>query len=590
MNEGGGVGVGLRGDASEDGPISANPWMPAALANASVVTWGVVNLGVATAYFVLGMIVSRFFAAYGLFPAPIWLPAGIATVSAMAGSVRVVPGIFLGALLTNALLFHPPLIVSFIISVTNAVGPVVGAMLLRRLRPDRGLFTSFAGVIAFIVCTTFLSPAISAAGGTFGMALGQPPDLTELYSRWVNWWLTDSGGTLYLAPALILWLGLEHEQDLSARHKPIFDRRDLTVWAWVATVSVVLFLTPPLRGSYIRAAFPFLLVVPLSWIALRMSLRYAYSLVTLVSIAATAGTVAGFGPFQNHGLANPLQLVGVLVVLLAMNVLTIVALVSERADAQNANRVKSMFLANTSHELRTPLNAIIGFSSLIGNLATRGVSEEKLVDYANTITASGEHLLALINDLLDMSKIEAGRFDLDEQAISLNGVVDGLIDLVRLQAEQKAIRLVFDRTTADATIKADPKAIRQILLNLLSNAVKFTETGGRVSASIQPGSGGTISVLIADTGVGIAPDALERVFQPFERAQAKTAAQTEGTGLGLSIARGLISLHGGNIVLESSVGKGTTAIVTIPANRVITIQTADKPLQATSRTAPSASG
>jgi two-component system cell cycle sensor histidine kinase PleC len=583
--------VGLRGEASEDGPLSANPWMPAVLVNAGVPTWGAVNLAVAAAYFILGLIVSRFFAAYGLFPAPIWLPAGIATVSAMAGGIRILPGIFVGSLLTNALLFHPPIIVSIIVSVTNALGPVIGAAVLGRLRPSRGLFNSFAGVIAFIVCTTFLSPAISAAGGTLGMALGQPPDLMELYSRWVNWWLTDSGGSLYLAPALILWVGLEQEHAYSGTQtRHLFDRRDLTVWAWVATVSVVLFLTPPLRGSYIRTAFPFLLVVPLSWIALRMSLRYAYSLVTLVSIAATAGTVAGFGPFQNHGLANPLQLVGVLVVLLAMNVLTIVALVSERADAQNANKVKSMFLANTSHELRTPLNAIIGFSSLIGNLATRGVSEAKLIDYANTITTSGEHLLALINDLLDMSKIEAGRFELDEQAISVGDVIGGLIDLVRLQAEQKSIRLVFERTITDATIKADPKAIRQILLNLLSNAVKFSNQGGRVSVSIQSASGGSLSIFIADTGVGIAPDALERVFQPFERAQSGAAVKIEGTGLGLSIARGLISLHGGNIVLESSLGKGTTAIVTIPANRVIGIQTADKPLPATSRTAPSASG
>ena len=469
---------------------------------------------------------------------------------------------------------------------------MVGATLLRRLRPHRGLFTSFAGVIAFIVCTTFLSPAISAAGGALGVAIGQPADLLELYSRWVNWWLTDSGGTLYLAPALILWMGLEHEQ--GQPQGPIrltFDRRDLTVWAWVATVSIVLFLTPPLRGSYIRAAFPFLLVVPLSWIALRMSLRYAYSLVTLVSIAATAGTVAGFGPFQNHGLANPLQLVGVLVVLLAMNVLTIVALVSERADAQNANRVKSMFLANTSHELRTPLNAIIGFSSLIGNLATRGVTEAKLVDYANTITQSGEHLLALINDLLDMSKIEAGHFELEEETVSVTGVIDGLIDLVRLQADGKNIRLVFDRNAIDATIKADAKAMRQILLNLLSNAVKFTNEGGRVAITMQAGAAGVLLIRIVDTGIGIEADALERVFKPFERALSATGPKTEGTGLGLAIARGLVTLHGGNIILESSIGKGTTATVTIPASRVIVIQSADKSLAAsTARTVPSALG
>jgi two-component system cell cycle sensor histidine kinase PleC len=460
---------------------------------------------------------------------------------------------------------------------------------LRRVRPERGLFTSFVGVIAFIVCTTFLSPAISAAGGTLGMALGHPIDPMELYSRWVNWWLTDSGGTLYLAPALILWMRLEDEHAYSGTEQThLFSKRDLTVWAWVAVVSVVLFLTPPLRGSYIRSAFPFLLVVPLSWIALRMSLRYAYALVTLVSIAATAGTVAGFGPFQDHGLANPLQLVGVLVVLLAMNVLTIVALVSERADAQNANKVKSMFLANTSHELRTPLNAIIGFSSLIGNLAPRGVAPEKLVEYANTITGSGEHLLALINDLLDMSKIEAGRFELEEQAVSLTDIIDQLVDLVRLQAEQKAVRVSRDRSIADAIVKADSRAIRQVLLNLISNAVKFTEQGGRVSVGVQLGAGGVLSVFVADTGVGIAPEALERVFQPFERARSAGASKTEGTGLGLSIARGLISLHGGNIVLESSIGKGTTAIVTIPANRVIAIQAADKPLPAIQRTAPSA--
>jgi len=564
--------------------------MPAVLENAGILAWVAVNLATAVGYFILGLIVSRFFAAYGLFPAPIWLPAGVATLAAMAGGLRVLPGIFLGSFLTNDLLFAPPLYVSTIISVTNALGPVVGALVLRKVRPERGLFTSFVGVIAFIVCTTFLSPGISAAGGTLGMALGHPIDPMELYSRWVNWWLTDSGGTLYLAPALILWMGLEDEHAYSGtEQRHLFSKRDLTVWAWVAVVSVVLFLTPPLRGSYIRSAFPFLLVVPLSWIALRMSLRYAYALVTLVSIAATAGTVAGFGPFQDHGLANPLQLVGVLVVLLAMNVLTIVALVSERADAQNANKVKSMFLANTSHELRTPLNAIIGFSSLIGNLAPRGAPPEKLVDYANTISASGEHLLALINDLLDMSKIEAGRFELDEQTISLTDIIDQQIDLVRLQGEQKSIRVVRDRFVIDAIVKVDARAIRQVLLNLISNAVKFTEQGGRVSVSIQPVAGGVLSILIADTGVGIAPEALERVFQPFERARGAGTTKTEGTGLGLSIARGLISLHGGNIILESSIGKGTTATVTIPASRVIAVQTADKPLPSTQRTAPSAS-
>jgi two-component system cell cycle sensor histidine kinase PleC len=583
--------VGLKVKDAEAGLMPANPWLPANLAGGGWRAWGVANAVTALAYCVLGFIVSRFFAAYGLFPAPIWLPAGVATVAAMAGGPALAPGIFLGSFLSNAVLFDPPLHVTLIISLTNALGPLTGALVLRRLRPKNGLFTSFPGVIAFIVCTTFLSPAISAAGGTIGMAIGHPPDVMELYSRWVNWWLTDSGGTLYLAPALILWMGLEHEQGIRAPAKLTFDRRDLSVWAWVATVSVVLFLTPPLRGSYIRTAFPFLLVVPLSWIALRMSLRYAYSLVTLVSIAATAGTVAGFGPFQNHGLANPLQLVGVLVVLLAMNVLTIVALVSERADAQNANRVKSMFLANTSHELRTPLNAIIGFSQLIASQAARGVEASKLEDYANTITASGEHLLALINDLLDMSKIEAGRFDLFEEDISVAELIDDIVGLVRLQATAKSIQLKPDRGDGDATIRVDPKAFRQILLNLLSNAVKFSNEGGRVVVATLPGPAGTLLIEVSDNGIGIAAEALDRVFIPFERAQSAAVAKIEGTGLGLSIARGLVTLHGGNISLESSVGTGTKVTVTLPASRVIAIKMAEKPLSASApQTAPLASG
>ena len=551
----------------------SNPWMPARLVNAGIGAWAVANLITALAYFSLGFVVNTFFSSYGLFPAPIWLPTAVATVAGMVGGLRMLPGIFLGSALVNGVLFHASLQVTTIISLTNALGPITGATLLLRLRPERGLFTSFPGVIAFIVCTTILSPAISAAGGTLSMALGQPLDWTEVYSRWVNWWLTDSGGALYLAPALILWMQLERE--LTDRPKKLafhFDRRDLMVWAWVAAFSVILFLTPPLRGSYIRTAFPFLLVVPLSWIALRMSLRFAYSLVTLVSIAATAGTVAGFGPFQNHGMANPLQLVGVLVVLLAMNVLTIVALVSERADAQNASRVKSMFLANTSHELRTPLNAIIGFSSLIAIRAGKGAAVQEVIEYAETITSSGEHLLALINDLLDMSRIEAGRVDMHEETIALPEVVEDLLDLVRFQANAKSIRLAFAAGPFAISVKADRKALRQILLNLLSNALKFTRAGGLVEVAAAIGSSGELRLSVKDNGVGIPAEALQRVFRPFERAHQSGAADVEGTGLGLSIAQGLAVLHGGSIELESTVGEGTVATVILPANRVVTAQ------------------
>ena len=566
-------------------PHPPSLWMPSALLPGGAGRWTLVNLIAIVAYFALGLVVNLFFAAYGVFPAPIWLPTGIAMVTAMIGGVRVLPGLFLGSFLTNTILFAAPFWVAAIISATNALGPVAGALLLRRLRPENGLFTSFVGVIAFLACTTFLSPAISATGGAIGISVGHPFVFDTFYGTWVNWWLTDSGGTLYLAPALVLWLGLEREgSDHIEPAKRGFQRRDLAVWAWVAAVSLVLFLTPPLRGTYIRSAFPFLLVVPLSWIALRMSLRSAYTLVTLVSIAATAGTVAGVGPYQNHGLANPLQLVGVLVVLLAMNVLTIVSLVSERHGAQTANRVKAMFLANTSHELRTPLNAIIGFSQLIADQPGPAATADTIA-YARTIRTSGEHLLALINDLLEMSKIEAGHFELREEPVPLADAIAEAKSLLDMAARAKSVALAADPVPPELAVTADAQALRQILINLLSNAVKFTPGGGRVGIGAALGERGELLIRVNDTGIGIPPEAQARIFNPFERAHDPSVRRQEGTGLGLSITRGLVLLHGGSIALESMVGRGTTVTVTLPATRV-TLRGPTAGPMATNRLAP----
>ncbi|HKR20675.1 MAG TPA: ATP-binding protein [Stellaceae bacterium] len=545
-----------------------SPWRLAAIEERGLAGWLVANVVVAALYFLLGIAVARFFATYGLFPAPIWLPASIAMVAAMVGGPRLFPGIFLGSLLTNDLLFAPAFYITVVISITNGLGPVIGAVVLRRLRPRGGLFTSFAGVLAFLVCTTFLNPAITATGGGIAETLGHP-DLSLFYSICVNWWLSDSGGTLYLAPALILWLGLEQEPELQmAGALGGFSRRDLAVWGWIALVSVILFLTPPLRGTYIRSAFPFLLVVPLSWIALRMSLRSAYTLVSLVAIVATAGTVAGFGPFQNHALANPLQLVGTLVVLLAMNVLTIVALMSERREAENANKVKSMFLAKTSHELRTPLNAIIGFSSLINAPAREPLSEKKYGDYARLIQSSGEHLLALIDDLLEMAKIEAGRLELREERMALATAVEDAVALIAIPAEAKSIKIATGGLN-DLIVNADPKVVRQILLNLLSNAVKFTPEGGEIGVTVTLDEHGDVAIRVSDTGVGIPADSIERVFHPFERVRGDANRKIEGTGLGLSITRGLVRLHDGEITLQSRVGEGTIVTVVLPAERIV---------------------
>ena len=357
------------------------------------------------------------------------------------------------------------------------------------------------------------------------------------------------------------------------------------MWAWIAVVSLFLFLTPPLHGTYIRTAFPFLLVVPVSWVALRMSLRSAYTLVTLMSVVATVGTVAGYGPFQQQSFTNPLQLVGTLVVLLAIeqrrraagalaeNVEALqhmtLDIAAARDEAQQANKAKSMLLANVSHELRTPLNAIIGFSDLMRHEMFGPLGHPKYQGYAGDIQKSGSLLLSLINDLLDATKLEAGRYELTEAACDLGAILREAIALVKVQAEQGGVTL--DVTVSDTLppVLADERGLRQIALNLLSNAVKFTPEGGRVSVACRLDELGRPVLTVADTGRGIPEEEIPDLFQPFARAEAAKRAGTPGTGLGLVIVKSLVELHQGRIALESRVGIGTTVTVTLPRERVI---------------------
>jgi signal transduction histidine kinase len=531
--------------------------------------WIGANAAVAIAYVALGFVVSRFFAAYGLFPAPIWLPASIAVVAAMLGGFRMVPGIFVGSFLANDMLFAPPLHITAIISATNALGPAIGVHVLRHFVGFDRLFTSFRGVVAFLAATTLLAPAISGFGGTVALGIGTAFDPMKFASIWLTWMLTDGGGTLYLAPALLMWLGLSGAAASTARTPPVH-RSELAVWSLVALSGLVLFFLPPAAPiGPIRVLVPFLLVVPLSWIALRVSLRSAYTLVSLLAVMATVGAVIGVGPFQNSELANPMQLVGLLVVVLAMNVLTVVALSIERQDAQAAKLAKSMLLARTSHELRTPLNAVIGFSSLIDQQALGPLANEKYLEYARIIQSSGEHLLALINDLIDLSKIDAGHYELSEETVDIATAVAEAIALIDIQAKARSIAL--DSTTAcDGTaVVADSRALWQVLINILSNAVKFSADGGRVHIATALDRADNLSIRVADNGIGIPPEALARLGAPFERVQRQNGTTVEGSGLGLAIAKGLIALHDGTIALESAIGQGTTVTIMLPAKRVI---------------------
>jgi signal transduction histidine kinase len=228
-----------------------------------------------------------------------------------------------------------------------------------------------------------------------------------------------------------------------------------------------------------------------------------------------------------------------------------------------ASRHKSEFLANMSHELRTPLNAVIGFSEVLAE-GMFGELNAKQAEYVRDIMESGRHLLSLINDILDLSKVEAGRMELELAEFDLASVVDGALLLMRERANRKGIELA--REAVDASIpnvRADERKVKQVLLNLLSNALKFTPDGGRVAVRIAARDG-MVAVAVSDTGVGIAKQDQQAVFEEF-RQVGSAAKRVEGTGLGLALVRKFVELHGGCIGVESEPGAGSTFTFTIPA-------------------------
>jgi two-component system, cell cycle sensor histidine kinase DivJ len=237
-------------------------------------------------------------------------------------------------------------------------------------------------------------------------------------------------------------------------------------------------------------------------------------------------------------------------------------LVEARDAAMSASRAKSRFLANMSHELRTPLNAIIGFSEVMSR-EMFGPVGPRYQEYSRLIHESGSHLLELINGVLDMSKIEAGKFELSEEVFDLEDTAAAAVRFVRLAAERARVVLKTDIAAEAHTIFADRRAIKQILVNLLSNGVKYTPAGGEVRVSARLVGGG-VEIAVADTGTGISKADLERLGRPFEQVENAETRAKEGTGLGLALVKSLTAMHGGEAVLDSVMGEGTTVHVRLP--------------------------
>ncbi len=241
--------------------------------------------------------------------------------------------------------------------------------------------------------------------------------------------------------------------------------------------------------------------------------------------------------------------------------------------AEAANQAKSEFLANMSHELRTPLNAINGFSEIMANELFGPLGDARYKGYAGDILKSGQHLLSLINDILDMAKIEAGKLTLHYEQVSLKEVVDDAARLMRGKIQEAGLNLLVDAPEIP-DIEADHRGLKQVVLNLISNAVKFTPEGGDIIVALTRLDDDRVRVAVTDTGIGIAPEDLARLARPFEQVEGQHSKTTQGTGLGLALTKSLIELHGGELMMESQPGQGTTVSFELPIRRP------DRPVQA----------
>jgi two-component system, cell cycle sensor histidine kinase PleC len=236
----------------------------------------------------------------------------------------------------------------------------------------------------------------------------------------------------------------------------------------------------------------------------------------------------------------------------------------KRAEAETANASKTSFLANMSHELRTPLNAILGFSEIIARECLGPVGSLRYKEYAGDIHTSGSHLLSLINDLLDVAKIEAGRMEIEPQMIETGRALDGALKFVGARARERNQVLTISVDEAASVLFADERALKQIVINLVTNSVKFTRDGGKIDVAARRNEAGDFELTVTDNGSGVPKEKLDRIFKPFSRVDNRYDSENAGTGLGLSLVRGLAELHGGRAWMESELGKGSRVHVVFP--------------------------
>ncbi len=443
-------------------------------------------------------------------------------------------------------------------------------LIFRRTEVERDFSArSFASSIFFIRLYLFAAVVLYS---TFGIL---DATISEEYRPAL--WLIRYG---FAVPIMLLILGLSFTKGFERFVQPA-----LAAAMGAGGVGVVLMtmvLPPPFNSQYYAG-----LIMVVIYSGSLLGLRFSYSMFITISIVASyqvvslfvnpisaadyisnnffLGMATGVGLFCSYILETHIRSNYIAQKIIEEKNQAMQILLDE---AEAANRAKSEFLATMSHELRTPLNAIIGFSEMIRQQYMGPVGSPKYVEYAGDIHDSGQHLLSIISDILDLAKAESGKLELNETVFDLNVVVKSTLKMFQQKADEDGVTLDFTPTHGDFHVRADARLIRQVALNLVSNAMKFTPGGGKVSIHVFVSSDFGIALTVADTGIGIAAENIDRVLRPFEQVESSLSRTHGGTGLGLPYSKKVVEIHGGTLKLSSKINHGTTVRVSLPAARV----------------------
>jgi signal transduction histidine kinase/DNA-binding response OmpR family regulator len=542
--------------------------------------------------------------------ATFWPASGIFLAGLLLSRFRLWPVLVLAAIVAHVafdtLVSHKALATSLFFTSADVVEACTGAFLLRRVLGMSGTLSQLKEVLGLAAVAGVCSTALGAAVGAAAVVTVFPK--AAYWSVWQVWWFADALGVLVVAPAILTWAGVTRRWLQTMSTRQMFEVSALFVAMLVVAQLVFGAASAPARSVF---DFPYLVFLFLLWAAL----RFDPPIVATASLALTVLLIwnadQGRGPFIIPGRSvheHVLALQAFLAVTpLSALILSAVVTARRRAErllaeynqrleqqvaertrelsqtldhlahatreaqdaraaAEEADRAKSQFLANMSHELRTPLNAIIGYSEMLQEEA-EDLGQDSFTPDLQKINAAGKHLLALLNDILDLSKIEAGKMDLYLETFDLANMLRDVETTVQLLVEKNANTLAVHQRDNLGAMRADLTKVRQNLFNLLSNACKFTQRGTITLEVTREAVDGLewVTFRVSDTGIGMTPEQTAKLFQPFAQADASTTRQYGGTGLGLAITKHFCQMMGGDITVESELGKGSTFNIKLPA-------------------------